>query len=152
MDIAEVTPHQLVKTVGTTGSGSIGSPAPSPISIDSPSPVTIDSPSPVTIDSPSTHHHRSPSTHHHQSPSTLHHRLSSSAIIDSPPSTHINFYLRSSGSPSATLGGFNLTIGTLKFYIDDAGVGQLLHVVKAMTSSVDSASSVTHHHPAKACG
>jgi hypothetical protein len=53
MDIAEESPCQLAPTVGTTGSGSTGSLAPSPVVIDSPSLVAIDSPSSVAIDSPS---------------------------------------------------------------------------------------------------
>jgi hypothetical protein len=123
MDIVGVTPHQLAPTVGMTGSRSMGSPAPSPVAIDSLSPVIIDSPSPVAINLPSPVIIDSPSP----------------VAIDSPQSTRVNFFPRSLGSPLATLRGFNLMIGTLNFYIDNAGVGQLLPTAEAATSAVDSA-------------
>jgi hypothetical protein len=71
------------------------------------------------------------------------HRLAidmpSSVANDSPSSAIIDSYPLSLGPASATTRGFSLTIGTMNFYINDAGISRLLHAVEIATSAVDSA-------------
>jgi hypothetical protein len=55
--------------------------------------------------------------------------------IDTLSSTVINFYPRSTGSALATTRGFSLTIGTLNFHVDDAGMSRLLPAVEPLPST-----------------
>jgi hypothetical protein len=124
LGIASVESCQLALIVGTTGSGSMDSPAPSPViinssallvAIDFASPIYIDMPPPTFVDMPSM------------------------VIIGSPTFAVTRFFPCATGSTLAITGGFKLAIDMQNFHVNDAGISRLLPAVESTAHAIDSA-------------
>jgi uncharacterized protein YaaQ len=148
MGIAGVEPCQLAPTMGTTGSGSTDSPAPSPTITDLPASARIDSSSPATaVDS--------------ASPTTIDIDTASPTIVDTTVSTNVDTALPTiiestpvfaidsqvativdpisslMGSTLARTGGFDMAFGLFNFHMDDDGAAELISIIESTCSDDD---------------
>jgi hypothetical protein len=164
MGIAGVEPHQLAPSVGTTGSGSTDSPAPSPTIADLTTSIGIEGSSPATIvDS-------APSIAINNASSAINIDIAiaspvidididntSPTNVDATASTNVNTarpttpasaanslvtttvepISSSTGSTSAKTGGFDMAFGLFNFHVDGGGVAKLISISKSTPPVAD---------------
>jgi hypothetical protein len=159
MGIAGVEPRQLAPTVGTIGSGSTDSPAPSPTIVDpstttrfdgSSSAIAVDSASPIDTNiDPLTINFDTNTNIDLDAISTINVGIAVPTIIDTaPPEAEVDIARSTiidtsspAGAVSARTGGFDMAFGLFNFHIDNDGVAELISISDSTPPTADTSTS-----------